>query len=121
MVKPDSPRVTGLRMKHRAECDDILRLSEKGPGQPPHEPMDRVVMLGLVEGRGRCGSLERVATVTQPVGPWREHLSPTVCAPAGYIESVDDVVPCHVEDPERGADFGGDHAVIPVTDLVLLT
>src|SRR5262249_52882033 len=90
------------------------------PGNPTHETVDRVAVLGLGECEliGVSGELER--TVLDPVRPGHQHLAPPGAALLVDRVAVQEVVAVRGVGAKAGAELHDDGALIAGVNLELL-
>ena len=113
-------RVARRGVELQPEGELVLVPGLERPGQPPHEAVDGVAALGLVEGGLGPHPVELVPTVGQPVGPRRQHLAPARMGPLVGAEAVDDLGVAHRIGTQRGAHLADDDLLAAVPDAPLL-
>ena len=118
--KLQPPWVGRLRMEHAAERDRARRARRDSPREPPHESMDRVRPLRLVQRRATFHPLERVVAVFEAIRPRREDLTPAGARRLGRCEPIQHIHAARVEGPERGTHLGEDGSERSGCDLELL-
>jgi hypothetical protein len=115
----EPPRIRGLGVEDARQRDRLVALRGELPGEPTHEPVDRVPELGLVDrGRPRT-TVEGVSPAVEAVRPGCQHLPAAGRRRLVDREAVQDIESARRVRPERRADLGNDDHLIAVADLVL--
>src|SRR6185436_3518830 len=108
-----------LRVQDARQRDRVVGPRSEQPGEPAHQPVDRVPELGLVD-RGRpWTAVELVAPAVETVRPGCQYLPASGRRRLVHRETLEDIEPARSVRAERRADLGHDDHLIAVADLVL--